>query len=93
MTKTKTKSNKVEIIDCECNGDMCCGGRGIAVFEVERGGKKMKVCTRCDLSSDKNRKILKYVKKIPAKKLINFDSLGAFCLANYINDKKYPFTK
>lgn len=73
---------KVKIIDCECDGSMCCGGRGIAVFEVTRDGKKMKVCTRCDLPKDrKTRKILPYVKNIPAKKLIDFDALGAMCLA------------
>lgn len=80
---------KTKIIDCECNGVMCCGGRGIAVFQVERDGKTMKVCTRCDFSGDKNKKILKYVTKIPAKKLMDFDSLGAVCLANYIADKTY----
>ena len=83
---------KVKIIDCECNGYMCCGGRGIAVFQVERKGKTMKVCTRCDLSSDKNQKILRYVLKLPSKKLFDFDALGAICLASYIKDKKYPLT-
>lgn len=81
------------IIDCECEGNICCYGRGIAVFEVVREGKKIKVCTRCDLRSDKNQKILKYVKRLDAGKLIEFDSLGAVCLARYIRDKTYPFTK
>ncbi len=80
----------VKIIDCECNGTSCCGGRGIAVFQVTREGKRMKVCTRCDFSDDKDRKILKYATKLPAEKLMAFDSLGAFCLANYIAEKKYP---
>ncbi len=79
-----------KIIDCECNGYMCCGGRGIAVFVVERDGKDIKVCTKCDFSDDKNKRILKYVKKIPAQKLMDFDSLGAICLANYLSDKTYP---
>ena len=81
---------EVKIIDCECDGSMCCDCRGIAVFQVVRDGKKMNVCTRCDLPGDKEKKILKYVKKIPAQKLIDFDSLGAVCLANYISEKKYP---
>lgn len=84
------KNKEVKIIDCDCNGFMCCGGRGIAVFQVTRKGKKMNVCTRCDLSSDKNKKILKYCKELPAHKLIDFDSLGAICLANDIAEKKYP---
>ena len=58
---------EIKIIDCDCNGWQCCNGRGIAVFQVMRDGKKMKVCTRCDLSSDTDKKILSYVKKIPAK--------------------------
>lgn len=90
QNKTTKRVKEVQIIDCECNGDLCCGGRGIAVFQVERKGKKMLVCTRCDLSSDKNKKILKYVTELPAQKLIAFDPLGAICLANYISDKKYP---
>lgn len=84
---------EIKIIDCECDGNMCCGGKGIAVFQVERKGKKIKVCTRCDLMSDKNKKILKYVKNIPVKKLMDFDALGAVCLANFINEKTYPFTR
>lgn len=82
----------MKIIDCECNGPTCCGGRGIAVFEVERESKKMKVCTKCDFGDDKGKKILKYVTKIPTKKLFDFDTLGAICLANYISEKTYPFT-
>ena len=77
----KTKKKNVKIIDCDCNGASCCGGRGIAVFSVVRNGKKMKVCTRCDLAVDRpTRKVLPYVKNIPAKKLIDFDPLGAFCI-------------
>jgi hypothetical protein len=79
-----------KIIDCECDGPTCCGGRGIAVFVVERDGKDIKLCTRCDFGSDQNKRILKYVKKLPAEKLINFDSLGALCLANDIEKKTYP---
>jgi hypothetical protein len=84
-----TSKTAVKIIDCECNGTTCCGGRGIAVYEVVRSGKKIKLCTKCDLPSDrKTRRILPYVKDIPAKKLINFDPLGAMCLAFDLADKK-----
>ena len=82
---------KIKLLDCECGGSSCCSGRGIAVFQIVRKGKKMKVCTKCDLSTDKDKKILKYVAKIPAEKLINFDALGALCLGDDIADKKYPF--
>ena len=82
---------EIKIIDCECDGSSCCGGRGIAVFRIKREGKTMKVCTRCDTSDDTDRKILKYVKKIPAKKLMDFDALGTFCLMGYIENKKYKF--
>lgn len=88
MSKTK-----VAIIDCECDGPMCCGGKGIAVFQVVRNGKKIRVCTRCDLGGDTQKKILRYVLKIPTKKLVDFDALGAFCLSSYIQDKKYPLTR
>lgn len=86
-------NKKVKIIDCECDGSHCCGGRGIAVFSVRRDRKTLRVCTNCDLSGDKHKKILRYVKNIPAKMLIDFDALGAICLANYIKDKDYPLTK
>lgn len=90
MTSPRSKK-RVALIDCECNGSMCCGGRGIAVFEVTRKGKKLKICTRCDLSTDKKtRRILPYVKNIPAKKLIDFDALGAMCLAFDLQDSLPP---
>ena len=93
MRSNPEKVKEVKILDCECNGSSCCGGRGIAVFQVNRNGKILKVCTRCDFSSDKDKKILRYVKKLPAKKLMDFDALGTFCLVANIRDKDYPFTK
>lgn len=88
LMKTNKKMIKgVKIIDCECDGPWCCGGRGIAVFSVEREGKKIKVCTKCDLQSDKNKKILPYVSTIPASKLMEFDALGALCLAFELKDR------
>lgn len=89
----KKKTLQVKIVDCECNGSQCCGGRGIAVFSVVRKGKTMRVCTKCDFSSDENRQILRYVKFLPVQKLIDFHALGAVCLGFYIRDKEYPFTK
>lgn len=80
-------------IDCECNGTTCCGGVGIAVFQVERDGKLIRVCTRCDFSTDKNKKILRYAQYIPKNKLMQFDALGAVCLENYLKNGDYPLTK
>lgn len=71
--------SKREYQMCECPqaNYSCCGGRGPAVFEVERDGKKLKLCTRCDLSSDKNRKLI-IDEKYDANTLIDFDPIGAF---------------
>ncbi len=86
------KEKEIKIIDCDCDGPTCCGGRGIAVFQVIRKGKKMNLCTRCDFrTDDKTKKILKYVQKLPFIKLVTFDSLGALCLSNDIKNKIYPF--
>lgn len=75
---------------CECPhaGYECCGGVGPAVFSVVRSGKKLKLCTRCDIEEDKNRKVLPWVEKAPASLFINFDPLGALSLALYIGESK-----
>lgn len=55
---------------CQCPTGMaggCCGGHGPAAFEVERDGKTIRVCTKCDLSSDKNKVLL--VKESDDKKI------------------------
>ena len=64
---------------CECHGTSCCGGRGPAAFEVIRDEKKMLVCTRCDLSSDKDKRLL-ITGREPASTYFDFDALGAVCL-------------
>ena len=71
---------------CECASGIvslgCCGGLGPAAFEVTRGGKQVKLCTRCDLSRDEpTRKTLVQ----PGESLaiyVDFDVLGAWCLVN-----------
>lgn len=65
---------------CECDGPTCCHGRGPAAFEVTRDGKRMKVCTRCDLTSDGDKKLL-VTRDMPAKLFFDFDPLGALCIA------------
>lgn len=64
---------------CECDGAMCCRGYGPAAFSVVRDGKAMKVCTKCDLSSDTNKVLL--VKKTDKTKIwMDYDPLGAMCI-------------
>lgn len=45
---------------CEC--DECrpgwCHGEGPAAFEVVRGDRKMRLCTKCTLSGDKDSRLL-----------------------------------
>ena len=65
---------------CECNGPMCCHGMGPAAFEVTRDGRRMRVCTRCDLKGDAN-KVSLIRKKDNANIYLDFDPLGAMCLA------------
>ncbi len=65
---------------CECNGATCCGGRGPAAYEVTRDGRRMKVCTLCDLWSDINKKLL-VTSDEKTKVYFDFDAMGAFCIA------------
>lgn len=72
---------------CECPArGMCCNGYGPAAYLVERDGKKLKLCTRCDLSGDKRIKIL--VKKSQLEEYFDFDPLGGMVLAMDLNEKK-----
>lgn len=67
---------------CECPeaSAMCCDGQGPVAFSVLRNGKRLRLCTRCDMSTDEDRKTL--VKKTDNFKLyLEFDTLGALCLA------------
>ena len=78
---------KYEKCECPEANSMCCGGFGPAVFLVKRGGKKLKLCTRCDFSSDKRIKLL-ITGKEPARDLIKFDALGALCLTFALKDAR-----
>lgn len=67
--------------ECECRGGGCgCEARpGPAVFVVARKGKDIKVCTKCDLSRDTNRRLLVTGDEDPG--LYNdYDALGFFCV-------------
>ena len=70
---------------CECDGISCCGGRGPAWLEVTREGRRIKVCTRCDLTSDKDREIL-VQPTTPTKVFSDFDALGAMVIADLLQN-------
>lgn len=43
-------------IRCECNSTGCpCRGTGRAWCSVLRDGKRLRICSRCDLSTDEER--------------------------------------
>lgn len=75
---------------CECADGMpggCCMGRGPAAFEVLRDGKKMRVCTRCDFSSDEPTRKLLVRGTDPMSIYSDFDGLGALCLAFMLSEQ------
>ena len=76
---------------CECKdcGIMCeCTHSCAPVWKiVERKGKQIKVCTRCDLSTDKTIKLL-VDEKTPIKPFMDYDALGAFCIIGEIEKLK-----
>lgn len=75
---------------CECSGGLiglgCCGGTGPAAFSVVRDGKRIRVCTRCDLSRDEDKRLL--VKKTDmAEPFQSFDALGFFCILGKLSEE------
>lgn len=70
---------------CQCDGPTCCGGNGPAAFEVTRYGKRMRVCTRCDLSSDQDKTLL-VQKDEPMEIYADHDFLGVVCIAMRLAD-------
>lgn len=71
----------------DCNIYSNCGKSIAPVTKlVERNGKRIKVCSRCDLSSDKLIKLL-VNKNTPAKALIDYDALGAMCIMSEISEQ------
>ena len=64
---------------CECDGGQCCHGQGPAAYRVTRKGRRMIVCTRCDLGSDTDKGLL-VTKEDNVRVYEDFDPLGALCL-------------
>jgi hypothetical protein len=73
---------------CECDCDQHPHGAANApvAFEVTRDGKRMKVCTRCDFSTDKD-KLWLFDKSTPSGPFIEFDALGAVCIALKLDEQ------
>jgi hypothetical protein len=88
MTKrvlvTDRARNVVRGCQCDC-GNHSCGADLAPVFLlVERDGKEMRVCSRCDLTSDK--KLARLVTKVmPIQPFVDFDILGAMCIPKYFD--------
>lgn len=73
---------------CECDTGVvggCCLGDGPAAVEVTRDGKQMRLCTRCDLSTDLDKKVL-VTKEDDFAVYVEFDALGALCLAGRLEE-------
>lgn len=80
------KQKKYPYGQCECGPDtgcMECRGFGPAAFRVTRDGKRIRVCSRCDLSSDTN-KILLVKPTDKADIFLEWDALGFLCIANML---------
>lgn len=75
---------------CECQsgiGGGCCHGRGPAAYSVARDGEALRVCTRCDLSSDTDKRLLVTFED-DADVFFEFDPLGFLCIALDLKEKK-----
>lgn len=76
---------------CECNFNcMNCppGNDHPVAFLVERDGKELKVCTRCDLSRDIYITKL-FDEKTPINPFITYDPLGAMVMTMITDDKEW----
>lgn len=69
--------------DCVCSNHSNGAENAPCAFLVERNGKQMKVCTRCDLTSDQN-KVRLFDTETIFKPFFEFDPLGALCLTNFV---------
>lgn len=74
---------------CECEGGLiaggfgrpgCCGGEGPAAYEVTRNDVKLKLCTRCDLTSDRPTRVLLLTEETQSAPFEEHDPLGFMCL-------------
>ena len=76
------------IFGCECNNCRVhkSHNRIPCAFLVEREGKQIKVCTKCDLSTDK------YIARLfdgdsNMKDFFDYDNLGTIVILNLLDEK------
>ncbi len=74
----KHPCGRCECGDCAVAGPAGCDGP--AAFTVVRDGKKMKVCTRCDLSIDQQKTLL-VTRDTPAHAFAAWDAFGFIMLS------------
>lgn len=67
--------------ECECrDGCQCALRPGPAAFAAVRNGRKVKLCTRCDVSSDKPTLELLVQRDTPIGPFLEWDGLGALAI-------------
>lgn len=77
--------------ECECrNGCSCARKPGPAAFEVTREGKVMRVCTRCDFSSDKPTRKLIVQPEDPSAVFLDYDAFGWLCIVAELGARLAP---
>jgi len=71
-----------EIIECECrDGCQCSADPGPAMHLIERGGKRMQVCSRCTLPEDTDiEKFAVNRNALTFKDVMDYDPIAAFLL-------------
>ncbi len=73
---------------CECrDGCQCKAVAGPAAWTINRDGRILKVCSRCTLSGDTDRKLL-VTDETPLAPFEEYDFLGAFLICSYLNKEK-----
>lgn len=78
--------------ECPCNNHINGADKTPVAFIIERNGKEMKVCTRCDLTSDKKIARL-FDRDTLMQPFMEFDALGAVCLGIFLDDKEWEDRK
>ncbi len=74
-------SDRMPYGPCECRMKSCreCHGSGPAALEATRNGKRIRLCTKCDLPTDTD--IVWLVKKTDqAEPFAQWDALGFMCM-------------
>jgi hypothetical protein len=73
---------------CECrDGCRCEAFAGPAAWTVNRDGRILKVCSRCTLSGDTDRKLL-VTNETPSAPFEEYDDLGFFLICSDLNKEK-----